>query len=86
MLSPTGDILTWNPGAERMTGQVAEDVLGQNYSRSFAAEVSQQGESEEVLRLAAAKGLHEEQGMRLHKDGSRYEVRTSFTAIKRSEG
>src|ERR1700691_1640686 len=35
MLGPLGEIPSWNPGAERMSGCTFEEVAGQNYSRFF---------------------------------------------------
>ena len=38
MLGPLGEIRSWNPGAERMTGCKFEEVVGQNFSRFFSPE------------------------------------------------
>ena len=38
MLGPLGEIRSWNPGAERMSGCSYEEVAGQNFSRFFPAE------------------------------------------------
>ena len=40
MLGPRGEIRTWNPGAERMTGCGYEEVVGQNFSRFFQRRTS----------------------------------------------
>ena len=82
MLGPQGEIRSWNPGAERMTGCKFEEVAGQNYSRFFSPEDLKRGRPEEILRMAAASGLYEEQGMRLRKNGSRFLVRTTYTASR----
>ena len=54
MLGPSGEIRTWNPGAERMTGCGYEEVVGQNFSRFFPADDVKQGKPQEILRIAAA--------------------------------
>ena len=41
----------------------------------------ERGRPEEVLRLTAANGRHEEQGMRVRKDGSRFLASLTFTAL-----
>ena len=82
MLGPQGEIRSWNPGAERMTGCKFEEVAGQNYSRFFSPEDLKRGRPEEILRMAAASGLYEEQGMRLRKNGARFLVRTTYTASR----
>jgi PAS domain S-box-containing protein len=82
MLGPQGEIRSWNPGAERMTGCKFEEVSGQNYSRFFSPEDVKRGRPEEILRMAAASGLYEEQGMRVRKNGARFLVRTTYTASR----
>jgi PAS domain S-box-containing protein len=80
MLGPLGEIRSWNPGAERMSGCAFEDVAGQNFSRFFPTEDVACGKPAEILRIAAANGDYEEQGMRVRNDGTRYLVRTAYTA------
>ena len=82
MLGPQGEIRTWNTGAERMTGCAYEEIAGQNFSRFFPAEDVKLGRPQEILRMAAAGGEYEEQGMRLRKGGGRYQVRTTLTASR----
>jgi PAS domain S-box-containing protein len=82
MLGPQGEIRSWNPGAERMTGCKFEEVAGQNYSRFFSPEEVKRGRPAEILRIAAASGSYEEQGMRLRKNGARFLVRTTYTASR----
>ena len=86
MLSPQGEILSWNPGAELITGCAFEEVAGQNFSRFFLADDVRRGRAEEILRIAAASGMHEEHGMRARKDGTRFLVRTAFTALHDAVG
>jgi PAS domain S-box-containing protein len=86
MLGPQGEIRSWNPGAERMTGCKFEEVAGQNFSRFFSPEDIARGRPSEVLRMAAASGLYEDQGMRLRKSGARFLVRTTYTASRDQAG
>jgi PAS domain S-box-containing protein len=86
MLGPAGEIRTWNPGAERMSGCTYEEVAGQNFSRFFLAEDIKLGRPEEILRIAAANGHYEEQGMRVRKDNTRYQVRATFSASRDPAG
>src|SRR6202041_3262319 len=44
------------------------------------------GRPEEVLRLTAANGRHEEQGMRVRKDGSQFLASLTFTALRDAGG
>ena len=86
MLGPLGEIRSWNPGAERMTGVKFEDVVGQNYSRFFPPEDIARGKPQEILRIAALNGLHEVQDMRVRGDGTRFLVRSTYTASRDAEG
>ncbi len=86
MLGPQGEIRTWNPGAERMSGCTYEEVAGQNFSRFFLPDDIEQGRPQEILQAAADGGQYEEQGMRVRKDGARFQARTTFTASRDSAG
>jgi len=86
MLGPLGEIRSWNPGAQRMTGLKFEEVVGQNFSRFYPPEDVAKGRPQEILRLTALNGLHEEQGTRVRGDGTRYLVRSTFTASRDSAG
>lgn len=70
MLDPRGKVLSWSSGAEHIKGYTAEEIIGQNFARFFVREDIRRGRPEEVLRLAATGGRHEEYGMRVRKDGS----------------
>ena len=86
MLGPRGEIRSWNPGAERMTGFTYEEVVGQNFSRFFPADDIKLGRPQEILRMAAASGQYEEQGLRVRKNNTRFLVRTTFTASRDPAG
>jgi PAS domain S-box-containing protein len=80
MLGPLGEIRSWNPGAERISRCSFEDVAGKNFSRFFPPDDVARGKPDEILRIAAAKGEYDEQGMRVRGDGTRYLARTAYTA------
>jgi PAS domain S-box-containing protein len=81
MIDPHGLVLTWNTGAERIKGYKAEEIIGRNFSCFFPQKDIERGRPQEVLRLTAASGRHEEQGMRVRKDGSRFVASVTFTAL-----
>ena len=86
MLGPQGEIISWNLGAEKMTGCSDEQALGQNFSRFFAPDEIKSGRPAEILQTAASDGTCEEQGMRTRVDGSRFLVRSTFTALRDAAG
>ena len=86
MMDPRGQILNWNAGAERIKGYIAEEIIGRNFSCFFPPEDIERGRPEEVLRTTAENGRHEEQGMRMRKDGSRFLASLTFTALRDPAG
>jgi PAS domain S-box-containing protein len=86
MMDPHGQIVSWNAGAERIKGYSADQIIGQNFSRFFPPEDIKRGRPEEVLRMTAASARHEEQGMRVRKDGSRFLASVTITALRDSAG
>jgi PAS domain S-box-containing protein len=86
MMDSRGQILSWNAGAERIKGYRADEIIGQNFSCFFPFEDIEQGRPEEILRLTSAAGRHEEQGMRVRKDGSRFLASLTWTALHDQAG
>src|SRR6195256_5810715 len=86
MMDPRGKIVSWNAGAERIKGYRAGEIIGRNFSCFFPPEDIERGRPEEVLGLTAASGRHEEQGMRVRKDGSRFLANITFTALRDPAG
>ena len=86
LLDRDGHILTWNPGAERIKGYKADEVVGLHYARFFTQEDVEQGRPAELLRQAIARNRVEEEGWRVRKDGSRFWANVVITAIHDSTG
>jgi diguanylate cyclase (GGDEF)-like protein/PAS domain S-box-containing protein len=86
MIDPRGQVVSWNAGAERIKGYTADQIIGHNFSCFFPPEDIERGRPEDVLRITAASGRHEEQGMRVRKDGSRFLASVTFTALRDPAG
>jgi PAS domain S-box-containing protein len=86
MMDPRGQILSWNAGAERIKGYSADQIVGRNFSCFFPTAEIERGRPEEILRMTAASGRHEEQGMRVRKDGSQFLASVVFTALRDPAG
>jgi PAS domain S-box-containing protein len=86
MLDPQGMVVSWNASAERIKGYIADEIIGQNFSRFFSPEDIKHGRPEEVLRMTAASGRHEYQGVRVRKDRSRFLASIIFTALRDPAG
>jgi PAS domain S-box-containing protein len=86
MMDPRGQILSWNAGAERIKGYSADQIIGHNFSCFFPPADIEKSRPEEILRMTTAKGRHEEQGMRVRRDGSRFLANVVFTALRDTAG
>jgi PAS domain S-box-containing protein len=81
LLDPEGLVTSWNPGAERIHGFSAGEILGCPNARFFPEEELATGKPEALLRAAAARGRVEVEGWRLRKDGSRFLAHVVLTAF-----
>ena len=86
MLDPKGDVVNWNPGAERLKGYSRAEILGQHFSRFYPEEDRQTGLPGQILDLASANGKFEGEGWRVRKDGSRFWANVVLHAIRDEEG
>ena len=86
MLDPYGYIATWNEGARRIKGYEAEEIMGEHFSIFYTDEDVERAHPVEELRVAAAEGSYEEEGIRLRKDGSTFFANVLITALRDDDG
>ena len=86
MLDPQGQVISWSASAERIKGYTAEQIIGHSYACFFLPEEVRRGRPEEVLRLTATNGRHEEYGMRVRRDGSQFLAGVTFIALRDPSG
>ena len=86
MLSPDGPIVSWNEGAERIQGYQESEVVGEHFSVFYTEEDVERSLPEEELRVAAAEGRFEEEGLRVRRDGTRYQAEVVITALRDEAG
>lgn len=86
MLDPTGVVISWNEGAQRIKGYAAHEIIGQHFSRFYPQEALDRGWPEEELRIARREGRLEDEGWRLRKDGSRFWANVIITALRNPQG
>jgi PAS domain S-box-containing protein len=72
MLGPTGEVVSWNPGAKRFKGYEAHEIIGQHFSRFYTEEDRAVDLPQRALATAAQEGRFEKEGWRLRKDGTRF--------------
>jgi PAS domain S-box-containing protein len=86
LLDLDGRVVSWNPGAERIKGYRAEEIIGQSFERFYPPDRLLAGWPREELRRAAAHGRYEEEGWRLRKDGTRFWASVVITALRDPDG
>jgi PAS domain S-box-containing protein len=85
-LDPQGLISTWNPGAERIKGYAAAEILGKHFSCFYSPSDVVEGMPGELLRRAAENGFVEQEGWRMRKDGSKFWGDVTITALRDEAG
>lgn len=86
MLDPSGNVITWNAGAERIKGYKAEEIVGSHFSRFYPEEDKRQGKPQWELEIARREGRFEDEGWRIRKDGSRFWANVIITALRDAAG
>jgi PAS domain S-box-containing protein len=86
MLDPDGRIASWNPGAERIKGYRAEEIIGQHFSTFYPDEDILAGKCELELAVAAETGRFEDEAWRLRKDGTRFWANVIISAVRDEDG
>jgi PAS domain S-box-containing protein len=81
MLDPDGRVETWNVGAQKTKGYLAEEIIGQHFSVFYPHDVAASGWPARELELALANGSFEDEGWRVRKDGSRFWASVVITAV-----
>jgi PAS domain S-box-containing protein len=72
MLDAEGNVLSWNPGAARVKGYEASDIIGQHFSRFYTEEDRFAGVPTRALEQARQTGRFAAEGWRVKKDGTRF--------------
>jgi PAS domain S-box-containing protein len=86
MLDPSGQVTSWNQGAERIKGYKPDEIIGRHFSCFYPSEDVLSGKPERELQITAAEGRHEEEGWRMRKDGSRFWADVIITALSDGAG
>jgi PAS domain S-box-containing protein len=86
MLDSSGHLISWNEGAQAITGHTAEEVIGRKNSMFYGLQDVEDGIPELNLKQAAENGQYHREGWRPRKDGSRYWAEVTFTAIRNDNG
>src|SRR5919206_330426 len=86
VLDPSGRIMSWNLGAERIKGYSREEIIGRHFSHFFTEEDRAAGKPWEELAIARRTGRAEVEGWRVKKNGDRFWARVVLTAVNDDDG
>src|SRR3954464_11019028 len=86
LLDPSGRIISWNLGGERLKGYAADEIIGRHFSVFYTREALDSGWPAHELQVATVEGRFEDEGWRVRKDGSRFWANVVITALRDEEG
>jgi len=86
MLDPDGYVANWNPGAARIKGYKADEIVGRHFSCFYTEEDRARGEPARALAKARDEGKYEYEGLRQRKDGSQFWASVVIDPIRDDEG
>jgi PAS domain S-box-containing protein len=86
MLDPTGNVMTWNAGAEKIKQYAAQEIIGKNFACFYTAEEVAAEKPQRNLREATRRGHIRDQGPRVRKDGSIFQAEIVLTVLRDSAG
>ena len=86
MLDVAGNVQSWNPGAQRIKGYQAAQILGRHFSCFYTPEDLEAGMPQQALTRAAGEGRYAAEGWRVRKDGSRFWASVLITPLRDPQG
>lgn len=86
VIDKDGKIASWNPGAQRIKGYTAEEIIGQPYAVFFSDEDVANRKPAAILSHARKFGRFQEEGWRCRKDGTRFWASVVVTALRDGRG
>src|SRR5688572_29199561 len=86
MLTPQGEVVSWNPGAERIKGYRPSEIIGRHFRTFYSAQERKAKKPEAELAAAAQNGRFEDEGWRIRKDGTRFWASVVIVAVRDETG
>src|SRR6185503_18894903 len=86
VLDPSGRIMTWGAGGQRIKGYAADEIIGRHFSVFYTREAVERGWPAHELKLAATEGRFEDDGWRVRKDGSQFWANVIITVLRDESG
>ncbi|QXH53636.1 PAS domain S-box protein [Pseudomonas fakonensis] len=86
MLDPTGHVVSWNAGAQRIKGYHADEVIGRHFALFFTEQDCADGRPARLLRQALEQGVAQDEGWRVRKDGTQFWALAALDVIRDEHG
>jgi PAS domain S-box-containing protein len=86
MLDPLGFIVTWNAGAERITGYSASEIIGKHSSCLYKSDKIASGSPAKELKIALETGKYEEDAWRIRRDGTGFWSSLTYAPVFDAKG
>jgi PAS domain S-box-containing protein len=86
LLSPEGNVASWNPGAQRIKGYAPEEIIGKHFSSFYTEEDKRTGLPQKALEIAVREGRFEKEGLRVRKDGTKFFASVVIDPIRDPNG
>ncbi|MBC3438007.1 PAS domain S-box protein [Pseudomonas sp. BW16M2] len=86
MLDPTGHVVSWNAGAQRIKGYRADEVIGRHFSLFFTDQDRAEGRPQQLLHQALEEGKVQDEGWRVRKDGTQFWALAALDVIRDEKG
>ena len=83
MVTPQGEIASWNSGAERLFAYPADEIIGRHFSCFYVAAERDLELPAEHLRIAEQRGKYTGECLRLRKGGSAFDAHVAVTPVRR---
>jgi PAS domain S-box-containing protein len=78
----SGQVTSWNRGAERLLGYVEAEILGENFSCIFSPDDRKHGVPAQQLQKASLAGRTEYEGWRVRWNGTQFWANVNITALQ----
>ena len=86
MVDAGGNVLTWNAGAERLTGYPSDELVGQSFSCLYGPSDEQERLAQAQIAVACDVGWSQGEGAWIRKDGSSFWASVMVTGLRDGYG
>lgn len=86
LINPEGFIMTWNNGAEQITGYSNKEIIGKHVSIFYPDDSDINSDFQHQLKIAIEVGKFQGESLRVKKDGTKFWANVVITALKDNDG